>query len=155
MWSKSQTSRCTRLTLGANRLPHIKGHVRPRKHFLELLQHLLLGAVTNLLKILLIGWLPAIISISENFSPAESTSRTLEDFPQWRRHLSNRPTTGFISPTNYRFPGLILPLWLLQIKVPQLLFPNRLLYNPYQVTVKPGPGQISVQLRLPSRATDD
>ena len=93
--------------------------------------------------------------ISENLSPAESTSRILEDFPQRRCHLSSGLTTGFISPTTPGFPSLSLPLRLLQIKGPQLLFPSRLLYNPQQVTVKPGPDQISVQLRLPSRATDN
>ena len=44
-------------------------------------RHSLLGAVTNLPKIFLIGWLPARVSISENSSPVESTSRILEDFP--------------------------------------------------------------------------
>ena len=53
------------------------------------------------------------------------------------------------------FPSLRWPLWLLQIKGPQLLFPSRLLYNPQQVTAKPGPNQTLVQLRLPSRATDN
>ena len=62
---------------------------------------------------------------------------------------------GLFPQQTIGFPSLSLPLRLLQIKGPQLLFPSRLLYNPQQVTVKPGPDQTSVQLQLPSRETDN
>ena len=69
--------------------------------------------------------------------------------------LQQTKQQGLFPQQTTGFPSLSLPLQLLQIKGPQLLFPSRLLYNPQQVTVNPGPNQTLVQLRLPSRATNN
>ena len=100
------------------------------KHSWQCHKQLLLGAVTNLPKILLNRMIPQKeFNLWKPF-PNWDDFKNPRELPQQSHHLSNRPATWFISPTKYRFTSLSLPLWLLQIQGPQLRFPSRLLYNP-------------------------